>query len=147
MILRSGISETISNITFRKWGGGIKGRLELFRKFICLVLRDIPYWSCTLSWSLFQVKMYGMFDTLFLLYSMHNDTSTLLVTVDRNAFPNRATFDLEPERLIQYDHNKGRCQNPIHGNFPSGGYLLGCHIKTCFLKKQNGATHSASIWG
>ena len=52
--------------------------------------------------------MYGMFDTLFLLYSMHNDTSTL-VTVDRNAFPNRATFDLEPERLIQYDHNIFEC--------------------------------------
>ena len=33
-VLRSCIPEKIRNMIFQKWGGGVKGRLELFRKFI-----------------------------------------------------------------------------------------------------------------
>ena len=33
-VLRSWILEKIHNMIFRKWGGGVNGRLELFQKFI-----------------------------------------------------------------------------------------------------------------
>ena len=47
-VLRSWISEKIRNMIFRKWGGGVKGRLELFRKFIRFGRGMLPW---HLAWS------------------------------------------------------------------------------------------------